>query len=293
MKGIVLAGGSGTRLSPVTRASSKQLLPIYDKPMVYYPLSLLMLAGVTQVLVISTPEHLGQFKTLLGEGGKWGLQIEYAVQARPEGLPQALLIGEDFLNGEKSILVLGDNILYGSGLSGLLKSSALFDSGAVIFGYPVADPERFGVVEIGGRGDPTAIEEKPLSPKSNLAIVGLYYFDEMASSLAAELTPSTRGELEIVHLLRKYLEAGMLRVERLGRGIAWLDAGTPESLHEAASFVQTIEKRQGLKIACPEEIAYREGLIDRDQLKSLAIAMDNSEYGRYLLDLVMLESDPV
>jgi len=284
-KGIILAGGSGTRLFPVTQVLSKQLLPIYDKPMIYYPLSTLMLAGIRDVLIISTPQDTPRFEQLLGDGSQWGLALQYAVQPSPGGLAQALLIGRDYLAGAPSALVLGDNLFYGDALPERLAVAMARTEGATVFAYHVQDPERYGVVSFDELGRATAIEEKPKAPKSNYAVTGLYFYDHRASDIAAGLAPSARGELEITDLNRAYLGRGDLTVEVMGRGYAWLDTGTHESMLEASQFIATVERRQGLKIACLEEIAYRLGYIDASQLARLASELANSEYGQYLARL--------
>ncbi|SDY34972.1 glucose-1-phosphate thymidylyltransferase [Lysobacter sp. yr284] len=290
-KGIILAGGSGTRLYPITQAISKQLLPVYDKPMIYYPLSVLMLAGIREVLVINTPHEQPLFQHLLGDGSQWGMRIEYAVQPSPDGLAQAYLIGRDFVAGQPSCLVLGDNIFHGPGLTAILKRADARGEGATVFGYWVSDPERYGVAEFDGEGRVIGLEEKPLKPRSRYAVTGLYFYDGRASDFAAQLKPSARGELEITDLNRKYLDEGSLHLEQLGRGYAWLDTGTHQSLLEASNFIETIETRQGLRICCPEEIAYGNGWIDAGQLTELARPLTKNGYGQYLLSLI--ERGPV
>ncbi|MCW5829492.1 MAG: glucose-1-phosphate thymidylyltransferase RfbA [Deltaproteobacteria bacterium] len=286
MKGIVLAGGSGTRLYPLTIGVSKQLLPVYDKPLVYYPLSVLMLAGIREILVISTPQDLPQFERLLGDGSRWGLSFSYAQQPRPEGIAQAFIIGEKFIGSDPVALVLGDNIFYGHGLAQTLQKAARQEKGATVFGYYVRDPERYGVVTFDSQGRATDIEEKPKNPRSRYAVVGLYFYDNDVVPVSRNLKPSGRGELEITDVNREYLRRGTLKVELLGRGTAWLDTGTHESLLAAANFVEVVEARQGLKVSCPEEIAYRMGYIDAAQLERLAADLSKNSYGQYLLDIL-------
>ena len=289
MKGIILAGGSGTRLYPLTQVVSKQLMPVYDKPMIYYPLSTLMLAGIREVLIISTPDHLPLFEKLLGDGSQWGMQFSYIEQPSPDGLAQAFILGKEFLKGEPACLVLGDNLFYGHGLVEVLKRSAKLTEGAIVFGYRVSEPQHYGVVEFASDGKVLSLEEKPVRPKSNYAVPGIYFYDAQASAIASSLKPSPRGELEITDLSRVYLEQNQLQVELLGRGFAWLDTGTHESLHQAASFIQTLEDRQGFKVACVEEIAYRNGYINAEQLEALARPLAKSTYGKYLLNLLKQE----
>ncbi len=287
MKGIILAGGKGTRLYPVTLGVSKQLLPVYDKPMIYYPLSILMLAGIREILIISTPDHIQAFQTLLGDGHKWGLEFQYTEQQNPSGLAEAFILGEDFIGDSSVAMTLGDNIFYGRGLIEMLQDAAKLTHGGLVFAYPVRNPKDFGIIEVGEDDQPLSIEEKPKNPKSNLAVPGIYFYDNRVSQLAKSLQPSNRDELEITDLNKLYLAEGSLRVKVLGRGVAWLDAGTHEALLQASVFVQTVEERQGLMISCPEEIAYRMGFINKEQLFKLGEEINNNQYGNYLKNLAL------
>jgi glucose-1-phosphate thymidylyltransferase len=289
MKGIILAGGKGTRLSPLTLAISKQLLPVYDKPMIYYPLSMLMLAGMREILVISTHDDLPLFRHLLGSGQQWGMQFSYAEQAEPRGLADAFIVGEEFVDENPACLILGDNIFFGHGLADQMQAAAALELGAQVFAYPVRDPQRYGVIEFDNQGHAISLEEKPAKPRSNYAIPGLYFYDQRVVSYAKELKPSARGEIEITDLNRIYLEMGQLQVQQLGRGIAWLDAGTHESLLQAANFIQAVQERQGIMISCPEEIAYRKGFISREMLIEIAASYNNNGYGEYLSRLINAE----
>jgi glucose-1-phosphate thymidylyltransferase len=289
MKGIILAGGKGSRLHPITLAISKQLLPVYDKPMIYYPLAMLMLAGIREILIISTPEDLPLFRRLLGNGQEWGMQFAYAAQPEPRGLADAFIIGEEFIGGNPACLILGDNLFFGQGLSGQLQLASRITEGGLIFAYPVRDPQRYGVVELNDQGRAVGLEEKPEKPRSNFAVPGLYFYDHRVSSVARSLKPSIRGEIEITDLNRIYMEMGQLQVQRLGRGIAWLDAGTHESLLQAANFIQAVQERQGIMVCCPEEIAYREGFISREKLLAIANSYAGNSYREYLFRITESE----
>ncbi len=285
-KGIILAGGSGSRLNPITKATSKQLIPIYDKPMIYYPLTTLMMIGIKDILLICSPSYLDSFKNLLGNGENWGISIKYICQEKPEGIAQAFILGENFIKNNPSVLILGDNLFYGNEISQILNEANKSQEGATLFTYPVSDPERYGIVNIDNNKKIISIEEKPITPQSNLAITGIYFYDKNVVNYAKELCPSKRGELEITDINKKYLKKGELKIKSFSRGIAWLDTGTFDALHEASSFIRTIERRQGLKIGCPEEVAWRSGFIDDDRLKKIANANLNTSYGKYLIDLI-------
>jgi glucose-1-phosphate thymidylyltransferase len=289
MKGIILAGGKGSRLHPITLAVSKQLLPVYDKPMIYYPLAMLMLAGIREILIISTPEDLPLFRRLLGGGQEWGMQFSYTAQSEPRGLADAFIVGEEFIGGNPACLILGDNLFFGQGLSGQLQQAAKIKEGGLVFAYPVREPQRYGVVELNDQGRAVSLEEKPDKPRSNFAVPGLYFYDHQVASIARSLKPSARGEIEITDLNRIYMEMGQLQVQRLGRGIAWLDAGTHESLLQAANFIQAVQERQGIMVCCPEEIAYREGFISREKLVAIANSYASNSYREYLFRITESE----